>query len=231
MVYIENIRDIDVFHFNITTIDYNVYNRRFCNFISNVKRIPYSIKILLSFAIYFLFGHLILLFKPFYKLINEYINNKNKFYNYLFKPGIKFLYLFIALFNFIPQIIFNFIILILDMIVCSFCFLIERIKNILFFELDFENYDMDVILSIFLFFINIEVYLYFYIYYAHKVSEIKRKIVLTSYFLIGFLNVFSYMQYYLFFGTINLIFHIINQKDIQKSFESVFERNLIKDIN
>ena len=186
---------------------------------------------MLSFAIYLLFGHLILLFKPFYKLINKYINNKNKFFNYLFKPGIKFLYLFIALYNFIPQIIFNFIILMLGMIDCNFCFLIERIKNILFFEIDSKNYDMDVFLSIFLFFINNEVYLYFYIYYAHKSSEIKRKIVLTSYFLIGFLNVFSYMQYYLFFGTINIIFHILNQKDIQKGFESVFERNLIKDIN
>jgi len=223
----------DDFRFNRRRIELVVINRRSGNLYSKIKRVSYSIKILLSFVIYLLFGHLILLFKPFYKLINEYINNKNKFYNYLFKPVIKLLYLLIALYNFIPQIIFNFIMLMIIMMYDnSFCFLIERIKNILFFEYDLEDYGMDEILSIFLVFINIEVYLYFYhYYYFHKASEIKRKIFLTTYFLIGFLNVFSYIQYYIFFGTINLIFHILNQNDIKKVFEYIFEKNLIKDIN
>ena len=115
---------------------------------------------------------------------------------------------------------------------CRFCFLIERIKNILFFEFDFEEFDMnESILSIFLYFINIEVYLCFYNYYAQKTSEIRRKIVLTSYFLIGFLNTVSYIQYYTFFGIINVIFHLLYHKNIKKDFDKIFETNLIIDIN
>ena len=220
------------FHFHRRRIIHNIDYRRSYNLCLKIKRIPYSIKILLSLVIYLVFGHLILLFKPFYKRINEYIKNENKFYNYLFKPGIKLLYLLIVLSNFIPQIIFNFIILMIYIMKCRFCFLIERIKNILFFEFDFEEFDMnESILSIFLYFINIEVYLCFYNYYAQKTSEIRRKIVLTSYFLIGFLNTVSYIQYYTFFGIINVIFHLLYHKNIKKDFDKIFETNLIIDIN
>ena len=202
----------------------NVDYRRSRNFCFKIKRIPFSIKILLSLVIYLFFGHLILLFKPFYKRINEYIIKENKFYNYIFKPGIKLLYLLLVLPNFIPQIIFNFIILMIYMIKCRFCFLIKRIKNICFFELDYEDFDMyEHILSFFLYFIHIEAYLCLYNYYVKEASEIKRKIVVTSYFFIGFLNAFTYIQYYIFFGIINLLFDLLYFKKIKKDFENIFE--------
>ena len=46
---------------------------------------------LLNFIIILFFGHLIIIFKPFYIDINKYIKKKNKFYSYQFKPGVKLL--------------------------------------------------------------------------------------------------------------------------------------------
>ena len=111
------------------------------------------------------------------------------------------------------------------------CFLIESIKKICFFEPEYYD-DLNMhenFLVIFLNFINVEVYLCFYNYYAKKVNKTKRKIILTNYFLIGFLNIFSYIQYFIFFGILNLITHLLYHKNIKKDFENIFERNLILD--
>jgi len=226
----EDIHHIDFRYHRREIRHHHAYIRRS----RTVKIILNFIKILLSLVIYLFFGNLLLLFKPFYEHINEYIDNDNKFYNYLFKPGIKLLYVLIILTNFIPQIIFNFIILIIFLTKCTFCLLIKRIKNIFFFEsyYEFEDFGLyELILSCFLYFFNIEIYLCFYDYYTQKASEIQKKIVLSSYFLIGFLHVCSYIQYYLFFGIINLIFHLYCCEDIEKGFKNLFDRNLIKDIN
>ena len=221
----------DDFHFHRRRGFHNREVRITHNLCFKIKRIPNSIKILLSLVIYLFFGLLILLYKPFYKRINEYIMNENKFYNYVFKPGIKLLYLLIVLSNFFPQIIFNFIILMIYMMKCRTCFLIESIKKICFFEPEYYD-DLNMhenFLVIFLNFINVEVYLCFYNYYAKKVNKKKRKIILTNYFLIGFLNIFSYIQYFIFFGILNLITHLLYHKNIKKDFENIFERNLILD--